>query len=298
MADEKKAAFVAIVGRPSAGKSTLLNAICGWKVSIVSPAPQTTRNRIRGIANGDRGQLVFVDTPGYHESDKKMNILLRRQTEGALSEADILLYVLDATRGLGPEEELVASLVAPHEGKTVVVINKTDDKKAKPEPLALFIQERLKPAGVFFISALKDEGLGPVIDKLFELAPVGPAYYPEEFGTDQEPEFRITEIVREKAFLHTRDELPHAIYAELDKHTWNPDKTSLFAMVSLYVERESQKGILVGKDASVIKKIRQEAEKDLNEIFPYAVKLRLDVKVDKNWRQNAETLKRLGLGDN
>jgi GTPase len=292
---EKKSAFVAIIGRPSAGKSTLMNAICGWKVSIVSAAPQTTRNRIRGIASGDRGQLVFVDTPGYHDSEKKLNLMLKHQAENALGEADIVLYVIDATRPCGPEEELAAALAARRPGRVIVVVNKIDDKKAQPDAAEAFVRERVKPEAVFALSALKAEGLEPLIDKLFELAPAGTAYYPEEFGTDQEPEFRITEIVREKAFLHTHDELPHAIYAAMDSHSWNPDKTALSARVSLYVERDSQKGILIGKDASLIKKIRVEAEKDLAEIFPYKVKLRLDVKVDKNWRQDDETLKRLGL---
>lgn len=293
----KKAAFAAIVGRPSAGKSTLLNAMCGWKVSIVSAVPQTTRNRIRGIVNRDAGQIVFLDTPGYHDSGKKLNAHLRRQAEAALSEADLVLYVADSAREPGAEEELILALAFPHAAKTVLAINKTDDQRSRPEAVESYFAQRLPCAGTFRISAKDGTGVEDLLSRLFELAPEGPAYYPEEYGTDQEPEFRIAEIIREKAFLHTRDEIPHCVYAEVADSSWSADRKSLAVRAYLVAERDSQKGMLIGKDASMIKKIRKEAERDLNAVFPWKISLDLQVRVDKNWRQNDEVLKKLGISD-
>lgn len=293
----KKAGFVAIVGRPSAGKSTLLNALCGWKVSIVSRTPQTTRNRIRGIVNADRGQLVFLDTPGYHEGERKLNLQLKRQAEAALADADAVLYVADCSRTPGDEESLVAGIVAPTAARTVVALNKVDEKKADPGAMEAFLRERLPGAFFARVSALKSEGLDVLLDRILDLVPEGEAFYPEEYGTDQEPEFRISEIVREKAFLHTREELPHSIYVEVSDASFNEAKTKLSVRAFLVVERDSQKGMLIGKGASMIKRIRQEAERDLADIFPYAVKLDLQVRVDKNWRQNDTVLRRLGIMD-
>jgi GTPase len=291
----KKAAFAAIVGRPSAGKSSLLNFLCGWKVSIVSAVPQTTRNRIRGIVNRDSGQIVFLDTPGYHESGKKLNVHLRHAAEHALGDADLILYVADSTRECGPEEDAIIALAGPHASKTVLAINKIDDQRAKPDGTQAYFSSRLPAAGVFRISAKTGAGVEELLSRLFELSPEGQAFYPEEFGTDQEPEFRMAEIIREKAFIHTREEIPHSVYAEIADTEWSADRKSLGVRAYLVAERESQKGMLIGKDASMIKKIRKEAERDLNEIFPWKISLDLQVRVDKNWRQNDAVLKKLGI---
>lgn len=293
-----KSGFAAVIGRPSAGKSTLLNALCGWKVSIVSPVPQTTRNRIRGIVNRPRGQIVFVDTPGYHISDKKLNLGLKRQAEGALSDADAVLYVVDSVREPGKEEEAVWELLrGAAQGKLVIAINKTDAPKAKPAEYEAALAREFPGAPLLRISALKESGLDGLLERVFDLMPDGPAFYPEEYGTDQEPSFRICEIIREKACLHTREELPHSVYVDIADAKMSGDGKTLAVRAFLVTERESQKGMLIGKGAAMIKRIRQEAERDLADIFPYRVSLDLQVKVDKNWRQDDRVLRRLGLSD-
>lgn len=287
-----KSAFVALAGRPSAGKSTLVNALCGEKVSIVSPVPQTTRNAVRGIVNKAQGQLVFLDTPGYHISEKKLNIRLREVSTEAFADADIVLYLVDATRKPGPEEEAIAAALVHAASRLVAAINKIDAPEAAPDAALLFITEKFPAAKVFEISALKGTGLDELLDALYERAPEGPAWYPEEYYTDQEPVFRIAEIIREKIFLHTRDELPHAVYVSYEDSSRGPSD-SLLAVYDLVVERESQKGILIGKGGTMIKRIREEAEADLAKIFDYAVKLKLSVRVDPNWKKDDKKLDKL-----
>jgi len=287
-----KSAFVAIAGRPSAGKSTLVNALCGAKVSIVSPVPQTTRNAVRGIVNRAEGQLVFLDTPGYHISDKKLNLRLRGVSEEAFADADIVLYLVDATRKPGPEEEAVAAALATASARLVAAVNKIDSPDADVATARRFIESKFPQSPILELSALKGSGLDALLAALFERAMEGPAWYPEEYYTDQEPVFRIAEIIREKVFLHTRDELPHAVYISYEDSTRGKDD-SLFASYDLVVERESQKGMLIGKGGSMIKRIREEAEADLAEIFDYAVKLKLEVRVDPDWKKNDKKLERL-----
>jgi GTPase len=295
MSAGKKSAFVAVLGRPSAGKSTLVNALCGWKVSIVSPVPQTTRSQVRGIVTAPAGQLVLLDTPGLHDSARKMNARLRDSAIQAVSSADILLYVIDSTRPPGAEEDIVAALASAHAAKTVVAVNKIDLSDADPATAEAFVAERLKGARAFRVSALGGEGVKPLLDALLELAPEGPEYYPEDVATDQEPVFRIAEIIREKVFLHTREEIPHATYAEVEDAEFSANGKELKVRAFIAAERESQKGMLIGKGASMIKRIREEAERDMNEVFPWRVRLELQVRVDKDWRKDEATLRRLGI---
>ncbi len=292
MSEEKKSAFVAVVGRPSAGKSTLMNAMCGGKVSIVSPVPQTTRNTVRGVLNDARGQLVFLDTPGIHDSDKRINRKLHDIAEQSLKDAEIVLYVVDSTRKAGKEEEAIAALLSSFADKTVAVVNKTDAKDADPAAARAFVAEKLPAAAALETSALRETGVRELVDALFERAPLGPAYYPEDVYTDQDPVFRIAEIVREKVFLHTRDEVPHAVYIDYtDSHFL--DDGSLVYEADLVVERETQKGILIGTKGMMIKRIREEAEAELGDIFDYPVRISLKVRVDPTWRKNETLLKKL-----
>lgn len=295
-AEPQKSAFVAVIGRPSSGKSTLLNAFCREKVAITSPVPQTTRNAIRGIVNGDRGQLVFVDTPGRHVSEKKLNRKLMDVGSKAIGEADLILYVVDASRESGEEENAIASLLLPASGRVVVAINKTDAPLAKPDAARAFVAEKLPqvPAErVLEISALKKEGLDAVLALLFELAPAGDPMYPEDYYTDQQVDFRIAELIREKAMNRLSDELPHALYVEVADTEFRENGTRLWVRAFIVVERDSQKGIVVGKGGSMIKAIRQAAQKDMDRIFDWKTELDLRVKVGKDWRQNDNTLRRL-----
>lgn len=291
-----KTALVAIVGRPSAGKSTFLNTASGEKISIVSPIPQTTRNAVRGIVNTSFGQLVFVDTPGYHDSEKKLNLKLKSITTEQLDEADAVLYLIDSTREPGLEEEKTALLVKPFADKTVVAINKIDLKEANAEKAMKFLAKNLGEIPVeriFEMSAEKDIHINEVLKALYELAPVAEHLYPEEYYTDQEVDFRIAEIVREKAMNLLRDELPHAIYVDISDMEWRKDGKELWVRAFLVVERESQKGMVIGKGASMIKTIRIESIKEMRKIFDYRVDLDLQVKVNKNWRQKDPVLAKI-----
>jgi GTP-binding protein Era len=287
-----KSAFVSIVGRPSAGKSTLVNSLCGEKVSIVSPVPQTTRNAVRGIVNRPAGQLVLVDTPGFHISEKKLNKRLADVAKDSFGDADVVLYLIDVTRKPGAEEEALAAALAPVSSLVVVVMNKLDSREADEAGARAFAASHFPKAPLVGISALRAEGLEALLDLVFERAPEGPAWYPEEYYTDQEPVFRIAEIIREKVMLHTRDELPHAVYVSYEDSIRAEDG-SLEAEFDLVVERESQKGILIGKGGTMIKRIREEAEADLAKIFDYRIDLRLRVRVDSDWRSDDKRLKAL-----
>ncbi len=284
-----KSAFAAIVGRPSSGKSTLLNALCGAKVSIVSPVPQTTRNTVRGIVNRPAGQIVFLDTPGFHISEKKLNLRLRDLVLRALADADIVVYLIDATREPGPEEEVLAKALQGVKLPMVAAINKIDDPEALPDRAAAFVAEQLPQATVLRLSAKEGTGLDELLEALLGAAQEGPAWYPEEYYTDQEPVFRMAEIIREKIILHMREELPHAVFVDFTDSR-KLDDGGLEVNFDIVVERESQKGIVIGKGGTMIKKIREEAEADLAELFDYTVKLRLQVRVDPSWKHDDKRL--------
>ena len=291
----KKNALVALLGRPSAGKSTFLNAACQEPVSIVSPVPQTTRNAVRGIVNTSFGQLVFIDTPGYHESDKKLNLRLRALTEDALKGADAVLYIMDSTRPAGQEEILTSALAARYESRLVAAINKTDARGADTQGARTFLKSAfpgLPDERILEMSALQDDGINEVLKALYALAPEQPPLYAEDVYTDQSMEFRVSEVIRGQAVNRLSDEIPHCLYvkiADIEKR----GGTKLWVRAFLCVEKESQKGIAIGKNAAMIKEIRTASERVLNDIFPYKVQLDLQVKVDKNWRQRDSILNKV-----
>ncbi len=291
-----KTAVVAIIGRPSAGKSTFLNTACQEPVSIVSPIPQTTRNAIKGIVNTSLGQLIFIDTPGYHESEKKLNLRLRNVTESQLDGIDGVLYVIDSTRQPGDEEALTARLLEKLQDKTVVAINKTDLKASKPLAIREFIKNTLPQIPgerILEMSAQKDNGINEVLRALYDISPVGAPIYDEETYTDQDLTFRICEVIRGEAINRLADEIPHAVYVEVADVEHRNEGKKLWIRAFLCVERESQKGIVIGKGAAKIKEIRMAAIKKLSEIYIQKIDLDLQVKVNKNWRQRDSVLNKL-----
>ncbi|WP_319476604.1 GTPase Era [Marispirochaeta aestuarii] len=295
-----KAAFAAIIGRPSVGKSTLLNTLCGNKVSIVAPSPQTTRNTIRGIHSDERGQIVFLDTPGFHDSEKKMNRYLKENALSALQEIDLVVYMIDPTRPAGVEEKTLMALLAPRNKTTIAVINKSDLPGARIEQISELLRSELDPAGLIALSARTGEGTEKLLEVLYSHAPEGEPFYPPEYYTDQEPGFRASEIIREWAVNRVSQEVPHAIYVEIADMEEREVLTAagetrykLWIRAFLVVERESQKGILVGKNGKLISEIRKGARKDLEKIFPHRVELDLRVKVNPKWRNKDPLLKRL-----
>ena len=292
-----KSGFIAIIGRPSVGKSTLLNKMCGEKVAIVSSVPQTTRNAIRVIVNREEGQLVFVDTPGRHTSEKKMNKKLMDVSERALMESDLVLYLLDASRAPGAEEEEIAALLKPLAKKTVIAINKVDMPNIDTNIIIGFINnwfgENDSLKNIHLISANTGHGVEELLNALFEMAPEGDALYDADYYTDQETGFRISEIIREQAINRLRQELPHSLYVDIADMEFREEGSKLWVRAFIIVERESQKGMVVGKGGEMIKAIRLAALKDLKRIFDWKIDLDLRVKTGKDWRHNDYTLKRI-----
>jgi len=291
---EKKCAFITIIGRPSVGKSTLLNKMCGQKVAIVSSVPQTTRNAIRGIVNREEGQLIFVDTPGRHSSAKKMNKKLMEISERSLAESDLVLYMLDASRAPGIEEDEVASLLENLSDKTIIAINKMDATNADFNRAKEFLSLKLPliiEKRIHAVSAETEQGVEELLSALYALSPEGEPLYGDEYYTDQEASFRIAEIIREQAINRLRQELPHSLYVEIADMELNEDKVWVRAFI--LVERESQKGIVVGKGGEMIKKIRLASLKELRKIFDWKIDLDLRVKTSKDWRQSDHKLKKI-----
>ena len=288
-----KSATIAVVGRPSSGKSTLVNALCGGKVSIVSPVPQTTRNRVRGILTTGAGQLVFIDTPGFHLSEKKLNRYMTNLVSTALGEVDVVLYVVDGTRAFGDEEKAILETVRRSSKPILACINKKDREGGLWVAVRDEIRGALPTVPLREISAATGAGLDDLRDALFELAPSGDQLYPPDYYTDQTPDFRIAEIVREKAILQTREEVPHAIYVRMEELEMRDEGATLWARGFICVERESQKGIVVGRAGERIKAIVREAERELSEIFPWAVRLDIRVKVDREWRRRDPLLRKM-----
>ena len=283
---------VGLIGRPSTGKSSLVNRICGHKVSIVSPVPQTTRSRVRGIVTRQEGQLIFLDTPGLHLSERKMNRVLRDVALSVTGEVDVLLLAFDAGRPFGPEDHAVLTAARGFSGARVAVRNKVDLETSRDT--ARTMAEAIHAAGIdelYPVSALTGAGVDRLVTRLLELSPRGELHYPPGIYTDQSPDFRVAEIVRELVFGRTHAEVPHALYVEvLDLE---PRAGGLWARATIWVERPSQVGIVVGRRGAGIAEIRRGAEARLRTIFGRRVTLDLRVKVRKKWRHDDSVLQAL-----
>lgn len=280
-----KSGFVAVVGRPNAGKSTLVNALVGEKVSIVTPVAQTTRNRILGIVQRPEAQVILMDTPGIHRPFSRLNEQMMSFVREALEERDLTLLIVDASVPFGKGDEFTVQFVAEHAPRSILLLNKID-RVHKPKLLPL-IDRYAKLHDfeeVFPISALKgmhlDEVLGAVVARL----PEGPAYFPEDIYTDQPERFLATEIIREHVIRNTQKELPHVSAVLMEKFEESETITRIHA--AILVERESQKPIVIGSGGSRIKQIGTEARLDLEKIFPPKVFLQLFVRVEPHWRDN------------
>jgi GTP-binding protein Era len=277
----------------------LVNLLCGEKVAIVSAVPQTTRNAVRGILTREEGQLVFVDTPGRHISERKLNKRLMEVSDRAVDDSELALYVLDASRPPGPEEEAVAARLAPLTERAAAAINKTDIQGSNVERTMGFLAERLPglpPSRCFPVSCLKKEGTGALLSCLFDMAAEGPLLYPDGYYTDQEISFRIAEIIREKAMRRLRQELPHSIYVEVadtELRDGAAGRQKLWVRAFIITGRESQKGMVVGRGGEMIKAIRQAAQTELDSIFDWKIELDLRVKTSKDWRHNDRVLRRI-----
>ena len=283
-----KCASIAIIGRPSSGKSTLLNTICESKVSITSPTPHTTRNAIRGIYTDSRGQLIFTDTPGFHISEKKFNKKMQDIAVSSLEETDAVLYMVDATRKPGSEEDAITYMLSGLSVPVVCCINKKDIlSENQIEDAKAYLSKSMPGRTVLVASAKEDDGVDEILIELFKHAPEGHLLYDENTWTDQNLEFRVSEIIREKAMNSVTQEIPYAIMVEVADLEYNQEENKVWVRAFITVERESQKGIMVGKGGENIKKIRVAAFKEIKKIFPES-KLELDLRVRVNgtWKSN------------
>ncbi len=289
-----KSGFVPVVGRPNVGKSTLVNALVGTKVAITSPRPQTTRSGIRGVHNGDDLQVVFVDTPGLHRPRTALGTRLNAIVTAALADADAVVFVLDATGGIGPGDRLIGERLLEAGSPVVCVVNKVD--VASPDDVV----ERLAIAGEWGfaayvpVSALAATNLAPVVDELRMLLPEGPAYFPADMPTDQTTEFLVGEIIREKFLGRLREELPHSLAVSVDEISEQPNGVTR-VVAKLIVERDSQVGIVVGAGGSLIKEAGSEARAELERRLARRLHLDLRAKVVKDWQERPGAIERLGL---
>jgi GTP-binding protein Era len=283
MADQTKSGFVAVVGRPNAGKSTLVNALVGTKVSIVTAVPQTTRNRILGIVNRSSAQIVLMDTPGIHRPLSRLNEQMMTFVRQALTERDLAVLIVDACERFGRGDEFAVGLLREYAPRTVLALNKIDRiKKPKLLPLIERYSQLYSFEEIMPISALTGEGLAELLDVLVRLLPEGPQYFPPDMYTDQPERFLASEIVREKVILHTRQELPYATAVVIDEFEESESITRIHA--SIVVEKESQKPIIIGSGGDMLKQIGTEARRELERLFPPKVFLELYVKVEPHWR--------------
>jgi GTP-binding protein Era len=292
MAQEFKSGYVAIVGRPNAGKSTLVNRLVGEKVAIVTPRPQTTRNRIQGIVNRPNAQVVLIDTPGLHRPDSALGRQMMGEVDAAIDAVDIVALLLDASEEFGQGDRRAVERVQRSDGKLFLLLNKID--RIPKVELLPFI-ETLAKLGKFDeivpISALKGDGVDRLLEKFIEYIPSGAPQFPVDQYTDQPERFLAAEIVREKAMQSTTQEVPHAVAVICD--AFEESEKLIRIRATIYVEREGQKGILIGKGGSSLKKIGTVARKELEAILGSKIFLELYVKVLKNWRENPQIVRQL-----
>jgi GTPase len=290
-----RSGFVALAGRPNAGKSTLVNQIVGDKVAIVSDKPQTTRREIRGVATGDDWQLVLVDLPGVQRPRDALTERMQRQVERALANADAALFVLNGEQEIGPGDRFIAEALKRSGVPAVTVLNKVDRLDRARTLRALTAAAGLEVQGELFpISAKSGAGVGPVVEQLVWLVPEGPCMYPPEEQSDQSLELRLAELIREQVLPRTRAEVPHSVEVEIDEVEEREDGL-LVVRARVWAETESQKGILVGSGGRMVRAVGSAARKEIERLLGRRVHLDLNVRVRKGWRRDEGLLDRLGI---
>jgi GTPase len=295
-----KSGMVAIVGPPNAGKSTLMNALLGQKISIVTPKPQTTRNRILGVVNDEAYQIVLIDTPGLHKADQPLNREMVRVALASMTAVDAVLFLLDASVTV-PEklkeekEKELSEYMGQIQAPTILILNKIDLLgKEKLLPLIRMYAEIYPFKAILPMSALHADGTDRLITEILDVLPVGPRYYSEDIPTDATERFLTSEIIREKIFLHIGQEIPYSSAVLIESFKEDSEKQMVTIHAAIVVERTSQKGIVIGKDGRALKSIGTAARKDIEKMLEQKVMLKLWVKVKKNWSQDKRFLKELG----
>ncbi|MGI6032826.1 MAG: GTPase Era [Coriobacteriales bacterium] len=294
-----RSGFVTLVGRPNAGKSTLVNAVMGQKVAITSNTAQTTRHRFRAIYDTDEVQIVLVDTPGLHKPHDALGDELNESALQALEDVDVVAFLIDSSKPVGRGDEWVARHIEELSCKKLLVLSKTDlaksrsdlaEQRARAEKLCRF-------DAVVELSAKKGEGVDAFIETVSEMLPHGPRWFPKGTGVDLSDEVLVAEFIREKVLRYTRDEVPHAVGVAVDDIERDDGRGLWSIWATIFVERESQKGIIIGKGGRMVKRIGTEARRDLERLFGVHVHLDLTVKVKKDWRNDASQIRKFGYGE-
>lgn len=288
-----KSGFVSIVGRPNVGKSTLVNYFAGQKVAITSVRPQTTRNRIKTIYSTDEGQIIFIDTPGVHRPKNKLDKFMLRQVYESLDGIDVVLFMVEATFPPGKGDRYIKKQLQNIEIPVLGIMNKIDGVNNKQ-----LVQRQKKYSqhmglDVIPISARTGRNIDTLVEKILELLPEGPQYYPEDMVTDRLEQFVISEFVREKVFQLTRQEIPYGVAVVIEEYK-ERDNGKLFIRANIYVEKKSHKGIIIGKNGRLIKEVGRRARLDVEKLLNQEIYLDLWVKVQKDWREDENLLKRMG----
>jgi GTP-binding protein Era len=290
-----RSGFVAIVGRPNVGKSTLLNRILGQKIAIATSKPQTTRNRILGIHNLPGGQILFLDTPGIHRGQGLLNRYLVDQAFSACGDVDLILLLVEADDPPGGGDEFILERLARGKAPLALIINKID--RVAPErllPLIDAYRQRFAFQAIVPVSALTGDGLPELVAMVLEQLPEGPCYYPEDMVTDLPERFIAAEMIREQVLKKTREEVPYGVAVEVESFEEKPEKELVVIRATIFVERDSHKGILLGKGGTMLRNIGQDARREIERFLGSRVYLDLFVKVQKDWTDSERMLRRFG----
>lgn len=290
---EFKSGYVAVVGRPNAGKSTLLNKLVKFNISIISDKPQTTRDIINFIYTDDEAQIIFMDTPGYQKAKNKLGDYMDKAMKAALEDADMILYIIDGSVPISAGEKELMDIVMSANKDVLIAINKIDKEESFLDDIISEINARKLKSITVPISAGNDENLDKLLDEIKNILKPGPMFYDGEYLTDKPMKFIVSEIIRQKCLNFLSDEIPHGINIEILRYEEKDDgKVDIEAII--YCERESHKGMVIGKNAAMIKKIRLSAKKDIKALLDTDVNLKLNVKVAKNWRKIEDKVKFFG----
>jgi len=293
--NSSKSGYISIIGAPNVGKSTLLNLLVGERLAIVTYKPQTTRNKILGIRTEDQAQMIFLDTPGIHQSKIRLNQRMVKRALEAISDSDLVLFMTDATRPFQPDEEYIIPVLQKTKCPVILLINKID---LVPKDILLPIMDqynsRLNPADIFPICARKGENMAELIPKIIHYLPAGHHYYPDDTLTDRSTRFIVAEMIREKVIRQTMQELPYSTAVTIESFEENTPNGIIRISAIIFVERESQKGILIGKGGGMLKQIGQAARLDIEQYLDSKVFLKLWVKVNKDWPDKERSLDEFG----
>lgn len=291
-----KSGFISIIGRPNVGKSTFLNRVIGQKIAIMSDKPQTTRNKVQGVLTMEDCQLIFIDTPGIHKPKHKLGDFMMKVAENTLKEVDLVLFMVNAEEGFGRGEKYILEKLRSVETPVFLVVNKID--KIHPDELLEIVdsyRDKYEFAEIVPISALEGNNVERLLELIKSYMPEGPQYYPADQVTDHPERFIVSELIREKALHLTREEVPHSIAVAIEKMERIPGKDVIHVMAAIIVERDSQKGIVIGKQGKMLKEIGKRARMDIEHLLGSKVFLELWVKVQKDWRNKMHQLRDLGF---